>query len=196
MRRDLLACGIFVLFLGLVFQACSRVVVQPEPIGSWSVVDDYDADPPDYRLHVEGFLRSGETFKVYFSLMPPPVQLLPEDIGLHINVTDPQNDVTMYPIRVKFLQGKMVTMDPAPVATANYTGIHKIDAFSLWGINMAYLSLERRELLEQEPQYPYEVLYPASIAVLFGGVVVSLLGFKSSGKKRSRYKRRSSKRRR
>lgn len=196
MRRAVLACGILVLFLGLVFQAFSRVVVQPEPIGSWSIVDDYESDPPVDRLQVEGFLESGETFKVYFSLMPPPVQLLPEDLGLYVNVTDPQNDATVYPIRVKFLQGKLVTMDPAPVATANYTGIHKIGAWSLWGIRIAYLSLERHELHEQEPQYPYEVFYPVGIAVFFGGVVVSLLGVKSSAQKRTRYKRLSSKRRR
>jgi len=196
MRRDLLAYGIIVLFLGLVFLACSRVTVQPEPIGSWSVVDDFEANPPDDHLQVEGFLGGGETFKVYFSLMPPPVQLLPEDIGLYVNVTDPQNDTTTYPIRVRFLQGKLVTMDLPPTGTASYTGIHKVRAWSLWGINMAYLSLERSEFIEQEPQYPYEILFSVSIPVFFGGVVVCLLGLKSSRKRRTRYKRLSSKRRR
>lgn len=190
MRRDLLALGILLLFLGVVFISGSRVVVKPEPLEKWVVVEDTSAEQPTSSLFVQGRLTRGDRFRVYFELAPPSPGPFSMDATVLVNLTDPNGYVEPYYIPIERDEGGTLRlMAPFPGGVANYTGTYKVSAEAILGVFFNYLDLQKIEIEEKEPQYPYGVLFPVGIAVLLGGVGISLLGTKISRRKRIRYKR-------
>ncbi|MFQ5999577.1 MAG: hypothetical protein ACE5J6_02240 [Candidatus Bathyarchaeia archaeon] len=161
---------------------------------------DVNANPSAELLSVQGDLEEGDGFRVYFTLEPLPQPRISKDASVLINVTDPEGSVFGYATQEKYdipleLQGvKVVTMKPFPKDVANHTGTYKIDAWAIWGVRLLYLALEKMELQEREPQYPYSNLFPIGVTVALGGIGISVFGVKSSKRKKVRLRRRSFKR--
>ena len=196
MRRDLLALGMFLLLLGVVFMSGSRVVVKPEPLERWVVVEDATAEQPTPSLFVQGRLTYGDRFRVYFELAPPSPGPFSSDATVLVNLTDPNGYMEPYSIPIDRDEAGLRPMAPFPRGVANYTGTYKASAEAIWGISLNYLGLQKIELEEKELQYPYGILLPVGIAILLGGVGILLLGAKISRRKRIRYKRLSHKHKR
>jgi len=196
MRKGFVALGIFLLFLGLILIASSRTVIEPDPILRWATVQDIDANPSAELLSVQGDLKSGDSFRVYFTLAPLSQQMLSQDAAVLINVTDPEGSVKEYDIPLALQGVQVVTKAQFPEGVTNRSGTYKIDAWAIWGPRLLYLTLEKKEFEESEPQYPYNNFFPVGAAVALGGIGTSVFGVKSSERKRVPLKRRSSKRRR
>lgn len=193
-RKNLLALGLVLIFMGLVFIAVSRIVVKPEPLQKWVVVEEVEAGQSADNLFLNGHLTQGDRFRVYFSLGPVSGGRLSVDATVLINLTDPIGHVKLYEIPIMYAQGKLTTRDRFPEVVANYTGAHKVNARGIWGVSLTYLALQKMEIEEKEPQYPYIIFLPVGFAVLLGGVGTSILGVKTSKRKRTRYKSRLPKR--
>lgn len=192
MRRDLLALGIFLLFLGLVFISGSRVVVKPEPFEKWVAVEDTTVEEPASILFVQGSLTHGDKYRVYFELAPPPPGPFSADTIAQVNLTDPNGYMESYLIPIERDEmGLLRVTESFPGGVANYNGTYKVSAEvpKIFGVTFKSLSIQKIELVEKEPQYPYGFLLPVGIAILLGGVAISLLGAKISRRKRIRYKR-------
>lgn len=199
MRRDLLALGIFFLFLGVVFISGSRVAIKQKPLETWIDVDKATAtDEQTTRLSVQGNLTSEDEFRVYFELTPPPSSgFFSMDTTVLVNLTDPNGYMEPYYIPVEHDEsGMLQLMASFPEGVANYNGTYKASAEAILGIFFRSLSLQRIELEEREGQYPYGILLPVGTVILFGGVGISILGAKISKRKTIRYKRPSRKRKR
>lgn len=198
MRRDLLALSIFLLFLGVVFISGSRVVVKPEPLEKWVVVEEARATAEQTSsLFVQGSLDPGDRFRVIFELAPPSPGFLSLDTTVLVNLTHPNGYTEPYYIPIERDESGMPQlMASFPEGVANYTGTYKASAEAILGIFFNSLSLQKMELEEREVQLPYGILLPVGIVILFGGVGISILGAKISMRKRTRYKRPLRKRKR
>jgi len=189
MRRDLLALGLFLLFLGVVFISASRVTVKLEPLEKWVVVEDVRVEEPASSLVVEGHLAREDRYRVYFVLAPPSPGPFSLDTTVLVNLTDPNGYMESYYIPIEREDLMLFLKAPFPEGVANYTGTYKVRAEAILGVFFNYLSLQKIELVEREPQYPYGTLLPVGIAILLGGVGISILGAKISKRRRIRYRR-------
>jgi len=174
----------------------SRVVVKPEPFERWVVVEDVTVEEPASSLFLQGSLTHGDKYRVYFELAPPSTGPFSMDTTVAVNLTDPNGYMEPYYIPIEREDLTLQLAAPFPEGVANYTGSYNVSAKAMLEIFLNYLSLQKIELVEREPQYPYSILLPVGIAILVGGVAISLLGAKISRRKRIRYKRPLDKRKR
>lgn len=192
----MLVSGIFLMFLGLVFIVASGIVVQPEPLPETEVLDETTPDQPAYSLSVQADLSNGDRFRVGFTIKVPP-EMLPADAAVIVNVTDPDGYNSTYDVPITLSEmGKPIPMAPFPEGTTNKTGPYKVGAQGIWGVQLTYLVLEKMILKEREPEHPYRILFPISIAIIMVGVGTSFLSAKSSKPRRIQSKKRSLKRKR
>jgi hypothetical protein len=190
MRKDLLALGIFLCFVGLGFMAASQIVIKPEPReAGWIPVKEITSEQPSYLLSVQGPLNQRDKFRVYFGLGPAP-GLISMDASVEVNFTDPNGYTALYDIPVgRGSQGGPLAVKSAfPEGVVNYTGTYKVDAEAIWGISLTYLALQKMKLEEKEPQYPYSTFFPVGIATFLAGGGISFLGVKISKQKRRFHK--------
>jgi len=186
MRKKVFALGVCVLFLGVVLTSSSGMLIKPEPQGVWALVKDVTAPAAERveHLFVEGNLTTGDKFRVIFSLAPPPSGRISLDTEVLINLTDPIGHTDYYEIPIERADGSLGTEAPLPEGVANYTGTYKVNAETIWGIYLIRLALRKWELQESESYYPYRNFFLPGLIVLLGGVSTSLLGVKTSGKRK------------
>lgn len=192
MRKDLLALGILLLFLGVVFISGSRGVVKPDPLEKWVVVEDVTPEEPASSLFVQGILTMNDTYRVYFELAPFPSGPFSIDTFAQVNVTDPNGYMESYSIPIERDEmGLLQATESLPGGVANYTGTYEVSAEvpEIFGVNFRSLGIQKIELEERELEYPYGILLPVGSVILLGGVAISILGAKVSRRKRIRYKR-------
>jgi len=190
-RRNILVSGIFLMFLGLVFIVASGIVIQPEPLRETEVLDETTPDQPAYSLSVQGDLSIGDRFRVGFTIKVPP-EMLPADAAVIVNVTDPDGYNSTYDMPITLSElGKPIPLAPFPEGTANKTGLYKVCAQGIWGVQLTYLCLEKMTLTEREPERPYTILFPIGIAIIMVGVGTSFLSARSSKPRRIRSKKSS-----
>lgn len=186
MRRNLLALGVLLVFLGLFFLSVSRTVMKPEL--SWAIVENTRANKSTEKLSLQGYLTKGDRFQVTFGIdqnSSSPFFLEP---GVYVNVTDPNGYSSFYNIDLTTDEyGYVLRLDPWPEDVANYTGSYTVAA-EAFDILLKSLVLHRQ--VKTEPGYPYSFLFPVGIGILLGGGGISLFGVKISKPKRIRYKRR------
>lgn len=195
MRKDLLAIGIFLIFLGLISVASSRVAIKPEPTQDWVVVEKTEVLQPTEKLSVQGDLTSGDRFRANFGLSRSTGPgIVPEVSMILVNLTDPNGEIESSQIPLDLQGGAVTPMAPFPKGIANYTGTYKVDARTIGVVLLNEVALEKMEIEEKELQYPYANLLPIGIAIFIGGFGISLLGVKLSKRKRMLYKRRSHRR--
>lgn len=191
MRKGLLALGIFLCFVGLIFMAASQIIVKPEPLQNWTDVDTVSVEQPSMLLSVQGPLKQGDKFKVFFRLAPFSGQMISVDASVIINFTDPSGYTTVYDIPIGLVRGMLVLKAPPPEDVANYTGTYKADAEGIWGMSLVYLALQKMTLEEREPQYPYGTFLPIGGAIFLAGGGIFLLGAKISKRKKRLHKHKS-----
>lgn len=194
MRKNVVALGISLLFLGAVFIAVSRVTVKPEPLKTWTVVSDFRAETPTTSLVVQGNLVQRDRFRVYFGVAPVSGPGIPWDAAVLINFTDPNGNTRTYEIEVRLIDDKPASADPPPEGVVNHTGTYKVDAWAIWGISLDYLALQKIEIKEMEPQHPYGNLFFVGGAIFLGGIGAVYLGVKAPRRKRRFIKRHFTKR--
>jgi len=193
-RKDLLALGIILLFLGLIFTSISREAVKPEPEGSWvPLAEAKESKAPFWNLFVEGDLKQGDKFRIVYREGMWRSELIVEGGTVYINLTDPWGHIENYEILYELSADEQLV----PVEggrrlpsefLANDTGSYKVSAEAIWGVSLTYLALVKFELKEKEPYYPNSNLFPIGVVTIFGGVGVSLLGAKISKSKKIRKK--------
>jgi len=170
MRKDILALGMFVMFLGLVFLCVSRIAIEQQ----WMMIPGARAEPTDpvERLSIQGDLKEGERFKVTFTLRNfTPYSL---ELGVVVNVTDPNGYSKLYEIPLSSSgTGTPLLVEPFPEDIANYTGTYKVSAEG-YDVTLRSLVLQRKG----EPLYPYSFIFPVGIAIFLGGGGISLLAVK------------------
>lgn len=189
MRKNLFVLGVSFLFLGMIFIAVSRVAVKPEPLKKWAKVGEaHGEETPTLNLFAQGDLTRGDRFRVYFNIALLSSSVISVDASVVINLTDPNGHTETYDIPVTSQGGKAALMEPLPEDVANYTGTYKVDAWGLF-VSLRYVALQRMELKEREPQYPYGNLFFVGCAVFLGGIGASYLGVKASRHKRTSLKR-------
>ena len=192
MRKDLLALGISILFLGLVSVVYSRVVIKPQPKQNWVLVEETWAQPLNMSLFVQGDLEEEDRFRVYFRITPAGVFKIP-DVVIRVNITDPNENTKSYYVNVPFQQGA-----PNPEFSeyaANFTGTYRVTTQTILPtVQFSYLALQKLEIEEGDPQYPNSDFLPVGVVVLLGGFGILLLGVRLAKPKRTLYKRRLLKR--
>jgi hypothetical protein len=185
MRKDILALGMFVMFLGLIFLSVSRTVKKPEL--KWATVVNTRAKESTEKLFLQGNLTEGDRFQVTFGLNQSSSQPFLLEPEVEVNVTDPNGHSKLYSIRLTSIDSSFACMDPFPEDVANYTGTYKVTA-EAFEILLNSLFLHRQ--VKTEPDHPYSFLFPVGIAIFLGGGGISLLAVKISKRKRIRNKRR------
>lgn len=189
MRKDLLALGIFLSFLGLGFMAASQMVVKPEPVEKgWMLLKEVTLEQPSRLLSVQGPLNSGDRYRAYFTLAPVsgPISM---DASVIVNITDPSGYTNSHDIPIGRQGGVLAIERPFPEGVANSSGTYKVDAEAIWGMSLTYLALQKMEIEEREPYYPYGAFLPVGGVIFLGGVGISFLGAKISKHKRRLHKR-------
>ncbi|MEM2105384.1 MAG: hypothetical protein QXV21_02795 [Candidatus Bathyarchaeia archaeon] len=176
MRKGILAIGIFLMFLGLIFTSISRSISEVDV--NWVLVATSSAAGMGAdRLSVQGNLTQGDYFFVNFTIRPP-TETIPDVAGIEITITDPNNNKTNYEIEIgpgpRFL-------NPFPEGPVNVTGQYNVEAVARL-INLTRLDLRKREVGEKK--YPYEYLLPIGGVILGVGVVTSIIGLKTSKRKK------------
>jgi hypothetical protein len=183
MRKDILALGMSVMFLGLVFLSASRTAIKPEP--KWDVVVNTRANESTERLFLQGNLTEGDKFQVNFALDQNSAQQFLLEPEVQVNVTDPNGHSKLYSIRLRGMDGYIARLDPFPQDVANYTGTYNVTA-EAFEILLRNLVLSKLGFVKTDPDYPYSFLFPVGIAILLGGSGISLLALKISKRKRVR----------
>lgn len=175
MKRGMLALGIFLLLVGVVFLGGSRIVIQPELGEKWVGVEETRSGPTQ-SLSIEGNLTQNDTFVVRFDFRftSTPVQPMGR---VQINVTDPVGDTFSYDVVVEARGGKPVIPE-FPEGIANLTGRYGVHACASVekNVQLSSLGLWKMEIKNTSPQYPYGFLFPLGIIVSICGVVVCFFG--------------------
>jgi len=186
MKKKIVAAGIILLFLGLVLLSLSGVAIN-QTAQTWTNVKEIKPEKPTRILSVEGNLTQGDKYRVYFLLSPMP-DSFPIDAGVVVNVTDQQeNLLTYHDIDIVREGQHLVPQQPLPRGIANYTGTYKVHAEGVFGVLLSRLSLQR--LASQiETQYPYSAYTPVGIIVLSGGIGASLVGIRSTKRRKRKIK--------
>lgn len=179
MRKDIVAVGIILCFVGLIFVSSSQVVVRSPRQEGWVNVAGSGRQKPTNEMSLQGNLTQGDTFRVYFTKWQDPGPIR-EEAGVMINLTD-KNGYLIYSFY------NLIT-EPFPRLTANYTGVYKVNAQSFF-VGMTSLALQKREITEPESQYPYRSFLPVGAVILAGGSGSLLLGAKLSKRRRRIHKR-------
>jgi len=192
MRRDLLASGLILSFVGLAFMGISQMSIKHEPLQNWvTVAEAGPLQQPSYNMSVQGTLSSSDRFKVYFQLGPYSGGPIVEGAGVLVNLTDPSGYTESYDISVGLSSGGTLgIMEPFPEYIANSTGTYRANAEAFF-VSIVYLAFQKMELTEIEPQYPNRGFFPVGVAIFAGGVGVVLLGAKISKRRRRFHKHKS-----
>ena len=194
MRLNILATGVFLMFLALLLQASSQISIEVEPSrGIWTNVNSNEANPPEESLSVEANLTNGDEMRMFYSLQKSSSNYYPNGFGIKMNLTAPGGNVTSFIRHVEIdEEGKIVVLDfPAyPTVTANHTGAYRVDGQSLGGVVLIrLLTIQKYELTEPKIEYPYLIFTPASIVVFLIGVALLFWGALSSKGKKTRRSR-------
>lgn len=196
MKKNILALGIFLLFLGIVLIGVSGMDVS-KPEKKWTVVSEVKEEEatPLTKLAVQGNLEQGDTFRAYFELSPrPQTGAYSIDVAVVVNLTDPNGNTRTYDIPITYVGIMPANLEPFPEGVANYTGTYKLDAWGIWGAALNYLALKKMEFEEVEPQYPYSNLSFVGGATFLGGIGTLFLGIKAPRRKRRFIERRLTRR--
>lgn len=189
MRKDLLALGLIVSFVGLVSIAVSQVPVVPNPSQNWVTVPGAEVQAPEssYNMSVQGILTQGDRFRVYFQLGLPPA-IFSMDATVLVNLTYPNGSTKLYDIPIGSSGGTVGIMAPFPEGTVNETGTYKANAEAYF-ITIIYLAFQKVEVGETEPQYPYSTFLLVGGGAFAGGIGIIVLGAKIP-KRKKRFRRR------
>ena len=175
MRKDLLALGLILLFVGMASMSISQVTVTPEPIQSWVTVAESTSQEPSNNMTVQGTLTQGDRFRVYF-LYGPYSGAINIDAGVLINLTDPTGYTKSF--------YSLVESGPSyPEYTANSTGTYRANALAIL-ISITSLTFEKMEIEEKGSQHPYSIYLPVGGVIFAGGSGILLLGRKISKRRR------------
>jgi len=190
MRKNLLAFGILLLFLGLIFMSYSSMPVKPEPQKKWDTVNKNEIQEPTIDMFVEGNLTAGDTFKVTFSLGPSySSSYMMEGASVLINITEPNG----YPkqiadVAIELVNGRPAIAAPFPVSLANVTGTYNATARAIWGVTLIRIAIEKMKIEERDLEYPNGAFLPVGSATLLVGAGASFFGAKVSKRKKIRRK--------
>ena len=195
MRRNILALSVLLMFLALLLQAFSQMSIEVEPSrGIWTNVNSNEANPPAESLSVEANLTNSDELRIFYSLQKSSISYRPNGIGIKMNLTGPDGNVTSFIRHVDLdeMDRIVVTDFPTyPTATANQTGAYRVDGQSIGQVVLIrLLTIQKYELTESKIEYPYLILYPSSIVVfLTGGVLLcwSVLSRKGKKTRKSRF---------
>jgi hypothetical protein len=195
MRRNVLALGIFLMFLAFVLQASSQFSVEIDPArDTWTTVNSNEANPPVLELSVAANLSKDDEFRIFFSLQRTPENYLPDGFGIKMNLTDPNGDVLFFEREAEIDEtGKIVIThlgETYPSAVANLTGTYRVDAQSRGGIILIrLLTIEKSVIIPANVDYPWAILSPASVVVFLAGACLLVFGALSSKGRKPRKNR-------
>jgi len=188
MRKSIIVLGIVLLFVGVISLGISRTPVYSIP--DFPIVAEVTApNQTTYNLTLVGNLTRGDTFLIRFEPILPTSDQVSMDAGVEINLTDPEGRSVLYDIPLDFSSGQWFPTARLPEGVANITGAYKVKALGYMWVYLRSLTLKKA--VEKPPQYPYDNLLPAGIAVVIGGTATSIFGAKST-KSRKNPKTRSS----
>ena len=182
--------GVIMLFSGLILCPCSKIEEHYTVPVTTTVGETIDTENEE-AYYVEGNLTKGDHFLIEFSLGRLSSHRLPDVVGVNITITSPDGNVTSQFVRIDWDPSgtRLVAMDEVR-GVANCTGTYIVEE-TYHFLPLARLAIVKVDYVEKT-RYPYFYLLPVGILLIVLGIILVILSYFTSTKRRLPKKRRKS----
>ena len=182
--------GVIMLFSGLILCPCSKIEEHYTVPVTTTVGETIDTENEE-AYYVEGNLTKGDHFFIEFSLGRLSSPIIPEGAGVNIKITSPDGNVTSQFVRIKWDPSgtRLVAMDEVR-GVANCTGTYIVEE-TYHFFPLARLAIVKIDYVEKT-RHPYFYLLPVGILLIALGIILIILSYFTSTKRRLPKKRRKS----